>query len=505
MAIVLRPSSNSIWVSKTGSDSNSGSSSSPFKSIQKAINMAEPGTTIYVKAGTYTENVVISARVNTDLNGTTASKSIALVSADGAGKAHITGLSNTKSTVEILGMEHLVIDGFRISANTYATKDQAPLKITGAAEAINTTGNLHIINNIFSGSGVDAIKAIKTNELFISNNTFDGNFKEQVVDLVSVFDSVLSRNLVTGISDSGFGVKGGSTDIEISSNHFKFKSADGKGPAVKVGGEGFNRTTADIPPELRGFEAKNVTVTNNVIEGSGAYGVVLQGAHNSTVRSNFFDNAGPYAMRAAYSESAYGPSDNMGNNITGNILASGKKLIIVQSGAELGSTIGVNTTGSLSNVKFGYGPNGNATVPPPPDPSPEEPPVTGNVMLEIRAGGTGTDAAAPRFTIEVDGVAIGTRTVTDPVSRFQVSNDALYDSFRFDLGTSKPRTVEITYVNDGRSGSINRDLFVDYIVVGDRIYEAEIEGDFSAANGSTAFDGPREGLHVNGTLTFDLL
>ncbi len=501
MTINMRPSSNSIWVSKNGSDSNSGTATSPFRSIQKAINTVDPGTTIYVKEGTYNENVVISARVNTDLNDTTATKSIALVSADGAGKAHIAGLSNTKSTVEILGMKHLVIDGFRISANTFATKDQAPVKITGAAEAINNTGNIHIINNILSGSGVDAIKAIKTNWLDISNNTFNGNFKEQVVDLVSVFDSVLSNNRVTGVSDSGFGVKGGSTDIDITNNHFTFRSADGKGPAIKVGGEGFNRTTADIPVQLRGFEAKNVTVTNNVVEDSGAYAVVLQGAHNSTVRNNFFDNAGPYAMRAAYSESLYGESENKGNVISGNILVPGKKLILVQSGAELGSTIGSNSTGSLSNVKFSYGPDGSTTAPAPIT----APPAPENNVLEIRAGGTGTDAAAPRFTVEVDGIVVGTRTVTDPVSRFQVNNDSHYDSFRFDLGTSKPSTVEITYINDGRSGSINRDLFVDYIVVRGNVYESEIHGDFSAANGNRAFDGPREALYVNGTLTFDLL
>jgi hypothetical protein len=44
-----------------GSDSNNGSSTtSAFKTIQKAASTAQPGTTIYVRNGTYNENIVVS-------------------------------------------------------------------------------------------------------------------------------------------------------------------------------------------------------------------------------------------------------------------------------------------------------------------------------------------------------------------------------------------------------------------------------------------------------------
>ena len=43
-----------------GSDSNSGATTSAaLKTIQKAVNLAQPGDTIVVRAGTYNENVVI--------------------------------------------------------------------------------------------------------------------------------------------------------------------------------------------------------------------------------------------------------------------------------------------------------------------------------------------------------------------------------------------------------------------------------------------------------------
>jgi hypothetical protein len=42
-----------IYVSPTGSDSGTGSITSPLKSIQSAVNLATAGSTIYLRGGTY--------------------------------------------------------------------------------------------------------------------------------------------------------------------------------------------------------------------------------------------------------------------------------------------------------------------------------------------------------------------------------------------------------------------------------------------------------------------
>jgi len=49
----LAASTTDLYVSTTGSDSNSGTQSSPFKTILAASLAAQAGTTVHVAAGTY--------------------------------------------------------------------------------------------------------------------------------------------------------------------------------------------------------------------------------------------------------------------------------------------------------------------------------------------------------------------------------------------------------------------------------------------------------------------
>ena len=464
MAINYEPSSARIWVSTSGSDSNSGTQGSPYRTIQHAINKADPGTSIYVKGGTYTETIKVSAQFNPDLNRLTENNSIALISVDGEGAAQIVGKTVNKSTIELLSIKNFVVDGFRIVGNVSSANDEGPVKITGGATIYNNSGNLHFLNNTFAGTGVDGIKVINTSDIHVVGNTFNGNFTQQVMDFVTVSNSFIENNLVIGRADSGVTIKSGSRNFDVTGNHFNFTSTDGGGPAVLVGGEGFS--FSKLPAEVTGFEARDILVSNNVVQNSGKFAVFLQGAHNSTISNNFFDNTGDEAIRALYSRSAYGHSDNSGNKIVNNTLTSGLDLYEVQPGAYLGSTVSGTKTGTLGSVTFDYGPDAGGTTAPPTT----APPSTGSVQLAVQAGGTGTDAAAPSFKVVVDGVTIGTRTVDATTGAFNVNNDALYDTFTFQLSKA-PAEVEIVYANDGTSSGIDRNLFVDYIAVGGTRHE----------------------------------
>ena len=49
---------NSYYVSMSGSDSNDGSNTRPWATLSYALGVAEPGDTIYVRAGTYPEGEI---------------------------------------------------------------------------------------------------------------------------------------------------------------------------------------------------------------------------------------------------------------------------------------------------------------------------------------------------------------------------------------------------------------------------------------------------------------
>ena len=51
---------NAIYVATDGSNSNKGTIDSPYETVYYAISKAKAGQTIYVRGGTYNQNIVIT-------------------------------------------------------------------------------------------------------------------------------------------------------------------------------------------------------------------------------------------------------------------------------------------------------------------------------------------------------------------------------------------------------------------------------------------------------------
>ena len=97
-----------FYVSTTGSDSNSGASGSPVKSITKAAQLAQAGDTVLVGAGTYNGTVSISK------NGT-ASAPITVKPADGA-KVVIDGAGPPAGTdLVVISGDYVTFQGFEVA------------------------------------------------------------------------------------------------------------------------------------------------------------------------------------------------------------------------------------------------------------------------------------------------------------------------------------------------------------------------------------------------------
>ncbi|KAG8917646.1 hypothetical protein FRC00_013361 [Tulasnella sp. 408] len=113
-----------LYVATTGSDSNPGTLASPFLTIQKGVDSATAGTTIYIRAGTYSPSTNIKI---------TAAKS---------------GTASARYTVKNYNGEKVIIDGENLTGTPAAL---------GASLADSDRGVFHINGNYWTFSGLEII------------------------------------------------------------------------------------------------------------------------------------------------------------------------------------------------------------------------------------------------------------------------------------------------------------------------------------------------------------
>jgi len=284
-----------LWVSKNGSNSNSGSSSKPLETIQAAVNLASEGTNIKVKAGTYKENVSIKK------------DGISLVSADGQYAAKIQAASQTKATIMGFGTEDIKISGFDITGPSQGSGIHFGMSGTNFT---NLVKNLTIEDNRVNGSGKDGIKISQADNVKILDNKITDS-GEQGIDFVAVNGSKIAGNIIEGADGpSALMVKGGSSNVTIDNN----KVHDVKNVGISVGGWSDEHW---MRPGTRHYEAKDLDVTGNMVWNTGKSAILVSGAHNSHITGNFLDSNPGYDAVIWLDSSAGGHANPIYNkNIT---------------------------------------------------------------------------------------------------------------------------------------------------------------------------------------------
>src|SRR5262249_5217453 len=240
--------------------------------IQAAVNMATPGTTIMVEAGTYVENIKFN------VSGLPYAP-ICLVSADGPGAAKILpGAANASATIEAFGEENIVISGFDVSGGN--VHDNGIQFGMSGMNFNDLTKNIVIKDNIVHDTKKDSIKISQGDHIYVVDNTVS-HAGDQGIDFVAVTNSVIARNDISYITGpAAVFAKGGSTNILIAENKVTHASVDG----IEVGG--YSKDLTYFRPGYTGWEANNVTVIDNIVQDVGKRPLDILAAQNCVITHN---------------------------------------------------------------------------------------------------------------------------------------------------------------------------------------------------------------------------
>lgn len=226
MTVCLAPtalSAATYYVSTTGSDKNAGTSADrPWRTIQKAASMAAPGSTVYVRGGTYSEAVTVG------VSGSAADGYVTFRNYPGETPV-IDGSSLIVPATDnglflIVDKSYIAIQGFELRNYRTSVKGIVPVGIfvSGSAHHIALTNNkIHAIeHNGTSSTGTDAhgIAVYGTSGTQASNNiVIDGNelyalklgSSESMVlngnvDTFRVTNNIIHDNNNIGIDAAGF-------------------------------------------------------------------------------------------------------------------------------------------------------------------------------------------------------------------------------------------------------------------------------------------------------------
>jgi hypothetical protein len=319
-------SGSTFYVSTSGSDSNSGSYSAPWLTIQHAANTVTAGATVYVEAGVYNEAVNFPNSGTSSEPITFASYSGQTAVIDGTGLSCCTSNpassgNETEGLITIVNQSYLTISGFEIRnfTTSSATPTPAGVWITGSGTGVQIVNNL--VHNITTTSEKNGnafgIAVYGTASTPITQLTISGN---QVYDLktgesesVNVDGNVtyftISNNIVhdndnigidaigfegvgpTGSDQARYGEISGNTVYNISAIHNPGEGNEYDADGLYCDGCEyviFERNTVyacdlnmEAASEHKSHDSSYVTIRNNVFYDANTVGISIGGYSNA--------------------------------------------------------------------------------------------------------------------------------------------------------------------------------------------------------------------------------
>lgn len=187
------------YVSQNGNDSNTGSESSPFKTIKKAAEMVKAGDTVLVKPGTYMEHSIIPYSSGTEDNmivfrpvtkGTVTIRHPETQFVDDTSNANLT-TSVFDLSVSGRGRNYIQIEGFRFYDYAYA---KASVKINGTGNVVINNRFEKLGNNKLNNGNSTSVIYVEGSHNVIRNNYFDDIYGDGVGTKSNANNNLVTNN-----------------------------------------------------------------------------------------------------------------------------------------------------------------------------------------------------------------------------------------------------------------------------------------------------------------------
>ena len=293
------------FVATTGSDSNAGSFTAPWRHLQHAANLVHAGDTVYVRGGVYAEYVSFPTSGSSSAGYITfSSYSGELATLDGTGLSIPTG---QWGMFTIQSQSYLVINGFEVRNYKTSSTANTPIGIylVGAGSNLQVLNNhIHHITTTASGCNANALGVAvygtqapaSLGNLAISGNEID--------------------HLTTGCSES-MSLDGNVTNFAVTSNLVHDNNNIG---IDAIGFEGMSPQVAYDQArqgEIRGNSVYNITSYGNPAYGKqyAADGVYVDGGTQIIVEQNTIHNVDIGLELASEHKKRYATSITARNNL----------------------------------------------------------------------------------------------------------------------------------------------------------------------------------------------
>ena len=319
---------NGIYVSPDGNDATAtGSIKAPYKSINSALKIAQPGATIVLRGGTYREGRSVSVRKsNITIKSAKGEWAVIDLTTFDHGNQEHSGVEFyaedeiTRGVVKDCILQNVEVKGGFYTVCCDTKWDWGQTDRSG-------TSNIIIENCILRDSSNDAVKVkpgcknitIRYNEIYNSGRAYigysdfnTGERNSEGIDNVNGDGMHVHNNYIHDICSNAIYAKGGATDVVIENNRIERTYGAGIMLGFDTSPEYF-----DLKENPKYYENIRGIVRNNLIIDTGWEGIGLYASKDVQVYNNTVVNAVTYGQGNYHSPIYFGVATQDWDNPAG--------------------------------------------------------------------------------------------------------------------------------------------------------------------------------------------